>query len=87
MSVCLCERGARIHTSPRLAYRADIRQETPVHPTLWVCRRCVIWDHYIPSPITEGGIGPLIRNLTRKILMTRKGTNFCGKEKQRKGGQ
>ena len=21
-------------------------QEMPVHPTLWVCRLCVIWDHY-----------------------------------------
>ncbi len=26
MSVCLCERGARIHASPRLAYCADFRQ-------------------------------------------------------------
>ncbi len=26
MSVCLCECGARIHTSPRLAYCADFRQ-------------------------------------------------------------
>ena len=21
-------------------------QEMPVHPTSWVCRLCVIWDHY-----------------------------------------
>ena len=46
MSVCLCERGARIHASPRIAYYADFRQETPVHTTLCVCRLSVIWDHY-----------------------------------------
>jgi hypothetical protein len=60
MSVCLCERGARIHASPHLAYCADFRQETPVHPSLWVCRLCVIWDHYIPSPFMGRGISPLI---------------------------
>jgi hypothetical protein len=59
--VCLCERDARIHASPRLAYRADIRQETPVHTTLCVCRLCVIWDHYIPPPFVGKGISPLIQ--------------------------
>jgi hypothetical protein len=30
------------------AYRIvpTCRQEMPIHPTLWVCRLCVIWDHY-----------------------------------------
>ncbi len=65
MSVCLCERSARIHASPRLSHRADIRHETPVHPTLWVCRRCVFRDHYIPPPFMGKGISPLIQKTRR----------------------
>jgi hypothetical protein len=32
---------------------------------LWVCRLCVIWDHYIPPPFVGKGISPLIQKLRR----------------------
>ena len=72
MSVCLCERGARIHASPRLAYCANFGQEAPVHTTLCICRLCVIRDHYIPSPFIGRGISPL-------ILQQQTGKNKKGK--------
>jgi hypothetical protein len=40
-------------------------QEMPVHPTLWVCRLCVIWDHYIPPPFVGKGISPLFQKTRR----------------------
>ena len=40
-------------------------QEMPVHPTSWVCRLCVIWDHYIPPPLMGKGISPLIQKTRR----------------------
>ena len=40
-------------------------QEMPVHPTSWVCRLCVIWDHYIPPPFMGKGISPLIQKTRR----------------------
>ena len=65
MSVCLCERGARIHAPPRIAYCADFRQEMPVHTTLCVCRLSMIRDHYIPPPFVGKGISPLIQKTRR----------------------
>ena len=74
---CVYANAARGFTLRRASPNVPIsnRQETPVHPTLWVCRLCVIWDHYIPFPFMGKEISPLIQKRRKTHIQVKEVLN------------